>query len=108
MTTNRNTILTTLVLAGFLLTAGSWWFNRGYGEVSPITYEYSKALYSACLNRNEEHLGKVEELLVTRGDEGLSVNERKWIDAIIEEARDGRWVSAAKRARRMMEDQVQY
>lgn len=108
MTMNKSTFLTTLVLAGFLLVLGFWWLNRGYGEVSPMTYEYSKALYSACLNRNEEHLGKVEGLLATNEAEGLPANERKWIDAIIAEARDGQWETAATKARRMMEDQVQY
>jgi hypothetical protein len=44
------------------------------------------------------------------GDQPLQISaeERKWLDAMIATARDGRWESAAKSARRMMEDQVQH
>ena len=95
------------IVIGILL-VGFWWLNRGYGKVSPMAYEYSKALYSACLNKNEEHLSKVENLLRIDSTETLPANERDWIDAIIGEARNGKWQSAAKKARRIMEDQIEH
>lgn len=107
MTRKQNVWFGCITVIGMLL-AGFWWFNRGYGEVSPLAYEYSKALYSACLNKNEEQLGKVESLLAGGSTETLPSNERQWIDAIIEEARNGKWQSAARKSRRIMEDQVKH
>ena len=34
-----------------VLVAGYLSVTRGYGEVSPETYQFSKALYSACLKK---------------------------------------------------------
>jgi hypothetical protein len=96
------------VLAGVVLVFGFWWLNQGYGKVSPLTYQYSKALYSACLTKNEGQLAKVEELLAKSDSAELPANERQWINAILTEAREGEWDSAAQKARRMMEDQVQF
>lgn len=107
MTKNRSVVLGAVVLTGFLL-IGFWCLNPRYGEVSPLTYECSKALYSACLNKSEEHLKRVEELLAASDLEVLPANERYWIEAIIAEAHGGDWQTAAKKARRMMEDQVKY
>ena len=108
MTTNQSVWLGATMLAGVVLLVGFGWLNCGYGEVSPLTYEYSKALYSACLNKNEEHLSKVDELLASNNATDLPVKERQWINALVAEARDGDWQAAAKKARQIMEDQVQY
>ena len=78
----------------------------GYGEVSSETYEYSKALYSACLNKNKDHLNKAEEMISSSED--LAAHERKWLVAIIQKAQEGSWESASNDARRMLEDQVEY
>lgn len=94
------------LLAAIVLIAGLWWFNQGYGEISPKTYQYSKALCSACLNKSEVHLSKVREMLAN--EDVLPAKERSWIDAIVADADDGNWERAARKARRMMEDQVQY
>ena len=91
-----------------VLVAGYLSVTRGYGEVSPETYQFSKALYSACLKKSDEHLAKVEELLDESDDLSLPSNERIWIDKIIKLARSGDWKSAAKKAKRMMEDQLKY
>ena len=110
-TTGKSKSLTVFLftgVAGVLITLCFFWLNRGYGEVSPLTYQYSKALYSACLNRSTSHLDQVEQLLSKADAESLPTKERQWIDDIIVEARDGDWQSAAKKARRMMEDQVRY
>lgn len=100
-----------VVAASFLslsLVAGFYlgWFDRGYGKVSKNAYEFSKALLSACLNRNEEHLGKVERLLMEADRESLPDRERLWLEKIVKRARSGDWEYAAKDARRMMVDQA--
>ena len=88
------------------------WFSQGYGKVSPRAYEVSTALYGACLAKSDARLESIEGLL----DEGaetedastVSEDERRWLESMIRTARDGDWESAAKSARRMMEDQVEY
>ena len=105
MSKNQSVWLGLVAVAGILLAIGLW-LNRGYGEVSPETYQYSKALYSACLNKNKEHLDKIENLLSTSED--VPKNEREWLEAIVAQAQSDDWVSASKDARRMMEDQIKY
>jgi len=100
--------LVAFLLVGIIFIGGYWWLNRGYGEVSPMTYEYSKALYGACLSKSEERLTMVEELLAKDDGESLSTKERDWIDAIVTRARNGKWEAAAQQAKRIMEDQVEY
>ena len=95
------------LLAIVLLVVGSWWMNRGYGTVSHQTYEFSKAIYGACLAKSEQRLDKIEELLDDPSNAELPSHERKWLDAIISNARAEKWEAAAKKARSMMEDQAQ-
>ena len=99
-------IISCLVI--LLLFGGYFWLNRGYGEVSPDTYQFSKALYSACLKKSDEHLTKIEELLDESDETSLPSNERIWLDEITKLAQNGDWESAARKAKRMMEDQVKY
>ena len=81
----------------------------GYGSVSDRAYEYSTATYSACLAKSTERLDRIEEMLSAEGTEStMEPHEVVWIEKIIDEARSGNWESAAKSARRMMEDQVEY
>lgn len=99
-----------LVLALFaivLILVCSWWMNRGYGTVSQQTYEFSKAIYGACLAKSEQRLDKIEQLMDDPSNAELPSHERTWLDAIISNARAGNWESAAKKARSMMEDQAQ-
>lgn len=105
MSKNQSTWLGLAVVAGSLL-AIVVWANQGYGEVSPDTYEYSKALYSACLNKNKEHLSKVEALLAS--SENIPEDEREWLESIVARAQSDQWESASRDARRMLEDQVKY
>lgn len=82
------------------------WFNPGYGKVSERAYEFSKAIYGACLNQSESHLAKVERLLADATPESLPDKERAWLKQIVDRARSGDWDVAAQHARRMMDDQV--
>jgi hypothetical protein len=106
---NRRSLIFVLLSGMLLVLVGGYlWVNRGYGEVSPDTYQFSKALYSACLKKSDEHLDMVDKLLNESDDLSLPPNEQIWIEKIIKLARSGDWKSAAKKAKRMMEDQVKY
>jgi len=94
------------LLAIVLVVGGSWWMNRGYGTVSHQTYEFSKAIYGACLAKSEPRIDKIEQLLDDPSNAELPPHERKWLDAIIANARAANWDAAAKKARSMMQDQA--
>ena len=104
----RNVVPGSILVVLLVLVVGYGLMNRGYGEVSSETYQFSKALYSACLKKSDEHLDRVGEMLDKAGSETLPSNERIWLEQIIKRARNGQWESAAKRARRIMEDQVKH
>ena len=108
MMTNRNALLSVLAFIAVAAVAVLVWLNQGYGEVSPQTYQYSKALYSACQAKNESHLQKIQEMLQSSPEDALSDTERGWLEAILSQALEGQWEGAARKARRMMEDQVKY
>lgn len=94
--------LSFLTLGCLLLNIGC-----GYPEVSPQTYQLSKALYTACNCRNEEHLDKACEALETAAEsEEITEKEAKWLMAIVDQAREGEWELAATEARSILEDQV--
>ncbi|QDT35050.1 hypothetical protein [Thalassoglobus polymorphus] len=79
----------------------------GYPDVSPKTYEISKALYSACNRKSDEHVSKISKLIESHLESGdLSEREAKWLRVIIHNAEEGRWEAATLEARQLMEDQV--
>lgn len=98
-----------------------YFLTDGYGKVSPAAYRCATALYGACMAEGAIRLNKVEEIL--RADQGLeetselldgkhplntfAAREKRWLRAIVKEAREGNWKSAALSARQMMEDQVE-
>ena len=79
----------------------------GYGEVSPKTYEYAKALYSICNRKDAGRLDVIETQIKEDTDAGqLNEQEADWLLAIVEDARQADWQAAGQAARRMMEDQI--
>ncbi|WP_339734277.1 hypothetical protein [uncultured Gimesia sp.] len=79
----------------------------GYPEVSPQTYEISKALYSVCNQKSEERLVVVQELIEgSLENKEISENEADWLNGIIKQAQEGNWKSAMQESRRLMEDQA--
>jgi hypothetical protein len=79
----------------------------GYGEVSPLTYEYTKALYSICNRRDAERLNLLRDKVATSLDQQeITDQESEWLGGIIAQAESGQWKAAEKEARRLMEDQV--
>jgi len=101
-----------LPIVGVLLLGAAilFWSSRGYGKVSPNAYSVSKALVGACQAKDSDRLNAVEALLEPDADEPLELSdtERRWLTSMIGTARGGDWKSAAKAARRMMEDQIEY
>ena len=98
-----NSFVRCALLVCLVLIAGC----RGYGEVSEKAYEYAQALYSICNRQDKGRLEGLAELVQASVDESeVSSQEAAWLGAIIDEAREGEWKSASKRARRLMEDQV--
>ena len=87
---------------GMLFAAGC-----GYGQVSPMAYELSKALYSATNLQSMERLKTVEIAVEEAHQSGkLTAQEQQWFRTIIKDAQSGNWQAASQASRRMMEDQV--
>lgn len=109
--TNSN--LRLAILAGVFLVVTIavsifWLGGRGYGKVDRQTYEIAKATYGVCLAKDKTRLKRVEELLENEETiRDIPPHELRWLEQMIAKARNGKWTSAAKLARRMMEDQVE-
>ena len=95
---------------GFLAVATLLLMNTvgcGYGEVSPLTYEYSKALYSAANREDADQLEKIQVKVNDALQSGeLTDQEAGWLQDIVDAATAGNWDTAEKSARRLMLDQV--
>ncbi|QDV20852.1 hypothetical protein Pan153_55310 [Gimesia panareensis] len=97
----RRVTLTLLLCGGLMLT------GCGYPEVSPKTYEISKALYSVCNQKSTERLETVQKLVQSSLEqEEISQREAEWLGEIIKQARQGEWEAALRETRQIMEDQV--
>jgi hypothetical protein len=107
----NSSVVKWIVLAVALLVVVAIFFSmgRGYGKVSDRSYKYATALYSACLSESGERLEKISELIEKDTiEELIPSHELKWLTAIVEQAQNGDWKSAAQSSKRMMEDQVEY
>ena len=79
----------------------------GYPSVSQSTYEHAKALYAATNQKSLERLEVVAASIdECKANKDLSVDEAKWLTAIVRKARDGDWVEANRECRQLMEDQI--
>ncbi len=99
-------------LAGALLLiivagAGAYFFfDWGYGEVSPTGYKFATALFSICNQQDDARLAiLVEKLEQAKADEQLQPDETTWLENIVHQAQNGHWDAASKNARRLMVDQ---
>ena len=98
----RMTFSLLVLLFGSLLLSGC-----GYPEVSPKTYELSKALYSVCNQKSPERLDKVQALIQSSlNQEEITSREADWLNGIIKQAQAGEWDEALQESRRIMEDQA--
>ena len=80
----------------------------GYGDVSPATYQYAKALYNITNRKLADRLPAVEQQIAVSREAGdVLPHEADWLPAIIDTAKNKRWEKAMRAARRMMEDQIE-
>ncbi|MCG8651433.1 MAG: hypothetical protein MI861_16450 [Pirellulales bacterium] len=107
--------MSSVKLGGGLLAIGlavalavHWFADRGYGEISPLGYQYATALYSCCNQCDQERLEKISQMIdESHQKQELDAKEKGWLLAIIQQGRQGQWESAAAEVRALMVDQVQ-
>lgn len=77
-----------------------------YGEVSPQTYEFAKALYSVCNRKDDGRLQSTETAIQEAVKSGeLPEGQAGDLLEIIETARSGNWTTAMQDCRTMMSEQ---
>lgn len=99
-----------MFLGALVLLAGIAFFANGcgrYGEVNAVTYQYGKALYSACNARSSDRLDLCVSMIDTAQDnQEISGAEARYLRGIIETAQAEEWDKAQAMARQLMVDQV--
>ena len=94
--------IVTVVCLSFFLTS----CNK-YGEISPVAYEYAKALYAVTNRKATDRLDDVQQQIENAEDHHeLSTKEARWLLQIVQLARQEDWQSASQKARQMMEEQI--
>ncbi|MEW4490732.1 hypothetical protein AB1L42_21800 [Thalassoglobus sp. JC818] len=90
------------LLLTFTLIAGC-----GYPEISPQSYDLTKALYSICNRKDEIRLAEFEQHLSKElADGSISDSEVAMLESIIQMAEGGDWENAMQECRQVMVDQV--
>ena len=78
-----------------------------YGELSPLGYEYAKALHGLTRRQRSEKVSSLHaEILASQAAGDLSLQEVAWLESILEATRQGRWSQAVADSRALMEAQV--
>jgi hypothetical protein len=78
-----------------------------YGPVSRHAYDYATALYSATNGKAADRVDEIDRRIQADRDAGnLTPDEADSLVAIIADAREGEWQSAAGDCRALMEAQV--
>jgi hypothetical protein len=79
----------------------------GYGEVSPTTYGYAKALYTLSNTQAADRIDEVAGKIAAAAEAGeVKQHEAGWLNDICDQCRSGDWAGAQQAAKRMMRDQV--
>ncbi|QDV75294.1 hypothetical protein [Botrimarina mediterranea] len=79
----------------------------GYGEVSPMAYEFAHALYTLSNRQSADRIDEVTtkiDAAVAAGE--ITEREAGWLNDICQQCRNGDWSDAQQAAKRMMRDQV--
>ena len=80
----------------------------GYAKISPVAYDYAKALYSITNRKSQDSLPKINDQIASAHELGeLTDQESRWLSDIVSQADKGKWVAANRASRRMLEDQVE-
>ena len=96
-----------MILSVVVLAMGYSLWPSSVVKLDDNGYEVTIALYRVCNQQSEKGLDEIAEVL-RRVDE---VEEERTpqqfaLDSIIADARDGRWASATRACRKLLEDQV--
>lgn len=79
----------------------------GYGEVSPATYGYAKALYTLSNTQAADRIDEVADKIAAAAAAGeVTQREAGWLNEICDQCRSGDWAGAQQAAKRMMRDQA--
>lgn len=79
----------------------------GYGEVSPTTYGYAKALYTLSNTQAADRIDEVADKITAAVAAGeITQREGGWLNDICEQCRRGDWTAAQQAAKQIMRDQV--
>ena len=91
-----------LLIPMLILTQGC-----GYSEVSPLTTEYAKAIYSIANLQKSDRISSAREQIETDVTKGkLPANEAELLYDMLDKAEAGNWESAMKDSRALMEAQI--
>jgi hypothetical protein len=79
----------------------------GYGEVSPMAYEFAHALYTLSNRQSADRIDEVVAKLDAAAAAGeITEREAGWLNDICDQCRSGDWAGAQEAAKRMMRDQI--
>lgn len=99
-----------IVIGALVLLTGIACFTNGcreYGAVNAVTYQYGKALYSACNARSHDRLDLCLTMIETAEDNHeISGTEAAYLRGITAKAQAEEWDAAQAMARQLMVDQV--
>lgn len=96
------------VLAAIAVAGVAWWLTRPPVQLTEDHYAATVALYRVCNQRSDTGLDQIEALLATFASEGQpDESSDQALQAIVADARQGRWQRATVNCRRLLEDQVQ-
>lgn len=97
-----------IAVAAVTVAGMAWWLTRPPVQLNEHQYATSIALYRVCNQRSDTGLDQIEALLKSSGaaSDNPSSSHRA-LQAIIADARQGRWQRAAVNCRRLLDDQVQ-
>lgn len=107
-TANSKAKLAAAVLAAIAVAGVAWWLTRPPVQLNEHQYATSIALYRVCNQRSDTGLDQIEALLKSSGEPSDNPSSsHRALQAIIADARQGRWQRAAVNCRRLLDDQVQ-
>lgn len=97
----RRTAIVTALIAAYTVCG-----CQQYGEVSPKCYEFATAMYSICNRKDAARLEIIAKAIndAVAADE-LSTDEAAVLQAIIQQADDGKWTAAMQDCRTLMSEQ---
>ncbi len=96
------------MLAAVGLAVAAWWLTQPPVQLDEQQYATTIALYRVCNQQSEAGLDQIEDLLKSSGasTDNPSSSQRA-LQAIVADARQGRWQRATVNCRRLLDDQVQ-